>query len=346
MAGGSGERFWPLSRKLRPKQLLRLTDPEKTMLHEAVDRIAPLVGKENVYIATATHLADPIREAGIVPDSNIIAEPDKRNTLGCLAWVSANFLARGHDDVSIAILTADHKIEEPELFRSTVDAAMTLAEATGGLVTMGITPSRPETGYGYIEGGPETGPSARKVLRFREKPDLETAKRFVDNGNFFWNSGMFFWTQRAFLSELGNAEPDAHRILHAIAEALARNDQEGAIEHFRTIPNLSIDYALMEKARDVYVIQAQFPWDDVGSFDSLFRTMQVDENGNVIIGVVSVKDCVGCVFYNESTSGVLTAVGMKDIIMVQTDDVVLVAPASDAQRVKELVGMISDSAFL
>ena len=150
MAGGSGERFWPLSRKLRPKQLLRLTDPEKTMLQEAVDRIAPLVGRENVYVATASHLADPIRAAKIVPDANVIAEPDKRNTLGCLCWVVATFMARGISDVSVSILTADHIIGSPEVFRQTVDRALTLSEDTNGLVTMGVSPTRPEIGYGYI----------------------------------------------------------------------------------------------------------------------------------------------------------------------------------------------------
>ena len=135
MAGGSGERFWPLSRKLRPKQLLRLTDPNKTMLQEAVDRIAPLVGRENVYIATATHLEAPIRSANIVPDCNVIAEPDKRNTLGCLSWVAATFLSRGMKECSVAILTADHVIENPDLFRKTIDQGLTLAEETKGLVT-------------------------------------------------------------------------------------------------------------------------------------------------------------------------------------------------------------------
>lgn len=316
------------------------------MLHEAVDRVAPLVGAENVYIATATHLEDPIRAAGIVPENNVIAEPDKRNTLGCLCWVSANFLARGIEDVSIAILTADHKIEEPDLFRDTVDHALELAEESGGLVTMGIAPSRPEIGYGYIEGGNDLSPRSRRVTTFREKPNLETAIDFVASGNFYWNSGMFFWTQKSFLDELAKAEPKAYDALHSIAGQLKAGKETEAIEAFRSIPNISIDYALMEKANEVFVVKAEFPWDDVGAFDSLFRTMPVDSDGNVLIGNVQCRDCSGCIFYNDSTNGVLTAVGMKDIIMVQTDDAVLVAPASDAQRVKELVGMIAGSPYL
>lgn len=345
MAGGSGERFWPLSRKLRPKQLLRLTDPDKTMLQEAVDRIAPLVGQENVYIATATHLAEPIRAAAIVPDANVIAEPDKRNTLGCLGWVAATFSSRGMAEVSVAILTADHKIEEPEHFRQTVDQALSLAESTGGLVTMGVSPNRPETGYGYIECG-EPLNEGRRVLSFREKPNLELAKSFVESGNFLWNSGMFFWTQCAFMNELTQADSASCQIIDDIVSSLKEDDTETAADHFRRFPNLSIDYALMEKSGNVFVVPAMFPWDDVGAFDSLFRTMPTDENGNVIIGNVLAKDCTNCVLYNESDQGIMSAVGMSNIIMVQTKDATLIAPSDSAQRVKELVGMITDSAFL
>ncbi len=346
MAGGSGERFWPLSRKLKPKQLLRLTDPNKTMLQEAVDRIAPLVGRENVYIATATHLETPIRAAGIVPDSNVIAEPDKRNTLGCLSWVAATFLSRGMDDVSVAILTADHVIESPDNFRETVDRAITLSESSGGLVTMGVTPVRPETGYGYIESGNDISEFAKSVVRYREKPDLETAKQFVSAGNFYWNSGMFFWTQEAFFKELNDTQPETVSIINRMASALKAGNNETAIEEFRNIPNISIDYALMERASQVYVVKAEFPWDDVGAFDSLFRTMPHDENGNVSIGSVTATDCTGCIFYNDSTNGVLTAVGLSDMILIQTDDVILAAPSTDAQRVKELVTLMKGSLHL
>lgn len=316
------------------------------MLQEAADRIAPLVGSENVYIATASHLADPIRSAGIVPDLNVLAEPDKRNTLGCLCWVAAQFLARGIENPSIAILTADHIILEPDLFRSTVDAALSLAEETKGLVTMGISPTRPETGYGYIEGGKSLESESQRVLRFREKPDLATAQSFLEQGNFYWNSGMFFWTLDSFLSELSAAEPEAVQVIRNMAAALRSGDDSLAMEEFRSIRNLSIDYALMEKATDVFVVKAEFPWDDVGAFDSLMRTMPTDENGNVLLGRVFVKDCKNCILYNDSSSGIMSVVGLNDVIMVQTDDIVMAAPLSDAQRVKELVGMITESSYL
>lgn len=357
MAGGSGERFWPLSRRLRPKQLLRLTDPDRTMLDEAVHRIEPLVGAGNVLVATATHLQGPIREAGLVTEENVIAEPDKRNTLGALVWLAAVLASRpgeegegGFDEpISLAILTADHKIDDPMTFRKDVELALQIAEETGGLVTLGIPPTRPETGYGYIEAAPQDevtrGRNVFPVASFREKPDKATAEEFVRGGGFTWNSGMFFWTLAGFASELKTAHAEAHAIMLRIAEALRAGDQAAAEAAFRELPDLSIDYALMERAKRVYVVPANFPWDDVGAFDALLRTMPSDEYGNVILGEVHAVDCEGCLLYNEAGEQVLTAVGLRDQILIQTHDAVLVAAISDAQRVKEIVGRIKGSVF-
>ena len=347
MAGGSGERFWPLSRRDRPKQLLRLTDPDRTMLDEAVDRIEPLVGAGSVLVATAPHLQEPIRAADLVPDENVVAEPDKRNTLGALVWLAAFLRARhGAEPISLAILTADHKIDDPAIFREDVALALSVAERTGGLVTLGIPPTQPETGYGYIEAAASEGEDGVfPVASFREKPDLATAEGFVARGGFTWNSGMFFWTLDGFASELSHAHPEAHAILLRITEALKAGDQAGAEAAFRELPDLSIDYALMERAKRVYVVPARFPWDDVGAFDALLRTMPTDESGNVVLGDVRAVDCRGCLLYNEAGEQVLTAVGLRDQILIQTHDAVLVAALSDAQRVKEIVGRIKGSVF-
>ncbi len=362
MAGGSGERFWPLSRKERPKQLLRLTDPDRTMLHEAVERIEPLVGAGHVLVATAPHLQGPIREAGLVAPGDVLAEPDRRNTLGALVWLAASLAARhseaGGDGwsepVTLAILTADHKIDDPQTFRKDVDLALRVAEATGGVVTLGIPPDRPETGYGYIESAPQTdeikrafpGETVFPVASFREKPSLATAEGFLRLGTFTWNSGMFFYTLRGFMDELEAAHPESHAIAHEIADALKAGDDAEAEAAFRRLPNLSIDYALMEKAKRVYVIPASFPWDDVGAFDSLRRTMPSDARGNVILGEVQAVDCEGCILYNEAGEHILTAVGLKEMILVQTHDAVMVAPMTDAQRVKEIVGRLKETSFV
>lgn len=343
MAGGSGERFWPLSRRLKPKQLLRLTDPNRNMLEEAVERVAELVGRENVYIATAAHLEEPIREARIVPDQNVLAEPDKRNTLGCLAWVAAFFASTG-EPVSMAILTADHLILEPEQFRSTLATAFDHAEETGDLVTLGISPSRPETGYGYIEAGEEVGTKGlKRVHCFKEKPELEIAKQYVASGLYYWNSGMFIWTLAGFLRELEASVPVAFDLTRQMA---AEQDYETRCGLFQRLPNLSVDYAVMEKAKQVAVLRATFPWDDVGSFDSLFRTMPRDEDGNVTIGQVTQMGCKNCILYNDSPGSVLTAFGQTSQIVIKTQDATIVVPVEEAQAVKQIVSMLSGSEFV
>jgi len=349
MAGGSGERFWPLSRKLRPKQLLRLTDPDVTMLEEAVNRIAPLLGRDNVFIATSAHLAAPIRKAAIVAPENVLAEPDKRNTLGCLAWVAASILARYGETgrhATLSILTADHKIDDPDQFRDDHTLAITIAEETDSLVTLGIKPNRPDTGFGYIEFGEQVDSHTSRVKMFREKPDLATAKSFLEQGNFLWNSGMFTWKVSTFCDELAAVDPASAALVLSMAEALEKAHEDHAITLFRQLPNISIDYALMEKSSKVFCVRASFPWDDVGSFDSLLRTMPLDEQGNVSIGHVVAKDCSGCVLYNDTEDRVLTAVGLRDMILVQTGDAVLMAAISDAQRVKEIVQMLGFSSYL
>ncbi len=346
MAGGSGERFWPLSKPGRPKQLLKLTHPDETMLEEAVKRIQPLVGDGNVYVATGRSLRQPIEESRIVPTSNVIAEPLKRNTLGALTWVAAVMLAQDSGPVTLGIVTADHKIGDPERFRKVVETAMTVAEAGGGLGTIGIVPDRPETGYGYIEVDPapldSNGRKYFKGRSFREKPSLATAEEFVKAGNFYWNGGMFFWTLDGFMSELEHAHPDAHTATLKMAEALRKGDEAAAEHVFEALPNLSIDYALMERAKNVFVVPSDFPWDDVGAWDALERSMEPNEQGNVIQGNVIAIDTSGCILYNEDPDAVLSVLNVEGLIVVSTPGAVLVCRKEDAQRVKEIVKQLAD----
>lgn len=337
MAGGTGERFWPLSRANRPKQLLRLSSPNQSLLEEAVSRVAPLFGTEGVFVITGKSLYEPISATNLLPTSQIWVEPHKRNTLGALVWVAAKLTAQGDSDATLAILTADHRIADAEAFRASVNLALRTAESTGGLVTCGIHPTRPETGYGYIE--PDTQMSDLGVYlakSFREKPDSETAKQYAESG-FLWNSGMFFWTVDAFSRQLQSARPDAHQTLLRIAERLECGDSDGAERVFAELPNISIDYALMERATDVYVVAADFGWDDIGAWDSLPRTLGVSEGGSTIFGNVLEIDGNGCVLYNASERAILTVIGAQDLIVVVTDDAVLVCPKDQAQRVKEIV---------
>lgn len=342
MAGGSGERFWPLSTPTRPKQLLNLTSPDRTMIEEAVDRLEPVVGTENVYLSTTVALAGPIRAAGVVPEDRILAEPLRRNTLGALVWVVASLVARGETEASVAIVTADHAIGEVARFATTIDAALDAAETTGGLVTIGVTPVRPETGYGYIERDESSavelpkGRVAHAASSFREKPDAGTAEEYVSTGRFLWNAGMFFFTIAGFRRALATTQPLATDVLDAVAARLGVGDAKGAEESFAELESISFDYAVMEKADIVHVVESDFPWDDVGAWDALDRTMSADEGGNVVVGPAAILDTKDCVVYNETSDLAVGVCGVEGIVVVVTESGVLVCRKEDVQRVREV----------
>lgn len=344
MAGGAGERFWPVSRTSRPKQLLRLSRPDQSLLEEAVARVLPLFGKDGVFIATGKSVEIPIRESGAVAPENVWVEPLKRNTLGCLCWAAANLKSKYDENVGMAILTADHLIAPPEPFRDCIELALKTAEASGALVTIGIRPTRPETGFGYIELDPATEAEGGvfQARSFREKPDAETARTFVEAGNFRWNSGMFFWTLNDFLRELESAQPEANAATCRIADALRKDDHEAAERSFADLPNISIDFAVMEKASRVAVVSSRFDWDDVGSWDALERAFPTDEHGNVTYGDVAAIDAESCIVYNDTSEGLAAVLGVRDLLVVFTNGAVLVCPKSDAQRVKEIVQAVKD----
>jgi mannose-1-phosphate guanylyltransferase len=346
MAGGSGERFWPLSRKDRPKQLLKLTSEQHTMLEEAVLRIAPLIPSEHVYIITGEHLVDPIRKASTgVPPANVLAEPCKRNTSGALAYVTAALLAKYRVDagaLSMAVTTADHHIGEPVLFRKTVDAALSAAERDDVLATLGVVPTRPETGYGYIQietGGPTEQTNTipvRPVTAFHEKPSRERAEQFIAQGNFFWNSGMFFWRVSTFLAELESARPALATAVRGMRDAMLKGDTAGVRRIFEELDDISIDYALMEKTRRVVMARADFPWDDVGAWPALDRSHAKDHCGNVTLGSPVLIESHNCIVYNElgADEMAVSVIGAENLVVVVTRDAVLVVPKERAQDVR------------
>lgn len=343
MAGGSGERFWPVSRNSTPKQLLKLADPDRTLLEQARDRVEPLVGNRKVFIAIGKTVEHAVRDADLVPQANVLVEPAKRNTLGCLCWAAANLIAREMHETTIAVVTADHLIQDEDAFRNCINLAMQTAEETKGLVTIGIKPTRPETGYGYIEVASGSLDSATPVVSFHEKPTAEIAQQFLDNGNFFWNSGMFFWTVDAFLHGLSLAMPEVERLTAQMANLIMLGEKEAAELKFEEIPNQSIDYALMEKASNVYMVPATFGWDDIGAWDALSRTFEQDDSGNVHVGDVEVVDSADSIVYNEAPGVTVAVVGMKDVVVVTTADAVLVIPKDQAQRVREIVAKLKES---
>jgi mannose-1-phosphate guanylyltransferase len=338
MAGGSGERFWPLSTPQRPKQLLKLTPSGMTLLEESVARVAPLVGNGNVYISTGKHLTEPMLQTlqELSPE-HLLAEPEKKNTLGAVLWSMASVSARINGPISFAFVTADHLISPADAFQRTASKALDIAERTGALVTVGIPPTRAETGYGYIEAEDGSGVTAgSRVKRFLEKPDAPTAESFLKSGRFLWNSGMFFWTEEGFLEQLRQANPGYAALYSRLCEAIQAGDMEGAAAHFSQLPSLSIDYALMEKASNVYVVRAEFDWDDLGAFDSLQRSMEADESGSVITGEVQQVDSHGNVVYNATTGQTVHLLGVEGLVVVITDNDVMICPKHRAQEVRKL----------
>lgn len=243
----------------------------------------------------------------------------------------------------MAILTADHHIGEAGAFRKTVETALKVARTTAGLVTIGIKPIRPETGYGYIE--PDlTAPifeSAYRARSFREKPDSEAAARYVESG-FLWNSGMFFWTLGSFWDALAETQPEALEVVRSVSEALRHGDELMAEKAFLDLPSLSIDYAVLEKAPSVFVVTGDFPWDDVGAWDSLERTLQRKENGNVFEGDVVAIDAVNSIVINGSKGMAVGVLGMENVVVVVTDDAVLVCPKSRSQEVRRVVEQLRE----
>lgn len=352
MAGGSGERFYPLSRSKRPKQLLPLVTPGKMMIEEAIERVTPLIDIEDVYIITSKALQHIMREMlPALPPENIIAEPYKRNTAPCLALAASVVCARyatSHtpEQISIAVLTADHSFANVEAFREQIDEALSYAENNAAFVTLGIKPTRPETGYGYIELGDTLSSDIHRVERFREKPNADTAQEFLDAGNYLWNSGMFFYRCDTFIEGLKEHLPEVGEQIMPMATALthdvhvAIDGSSESIDHiFSEFPDISVDYALMEKAENVAVLPSRFIWDDVGSWDSLDRTNPHDEQGNVSVGLTTIIESNNSIIANYSSdqSIMVSAIGMEDVIVIVTDDSIVVCPKDKAQDVKKAV---------
>lgn len=335
MAGGSGERFWPVSQPDCPKQFLRLAHPEKSLIVQSFERAARL---GEAFVATNARFAALSAEACGTDPAHVFAEPDKRNTLGCLVWVAGSLMARFPDHrVTLAVLTADHRIEPVEAFVRCAERAMEAAEDTGGVSVIGIRPERAETGYGYIEAVSADAPVS-PVSRFREKPDLATATEFVRDPRYSWNSGMFFLTLPSLLAELERQQPVAFTAAHDIARALANGDQPAAESAFRRVHSNSFDKAVMEHAAKVSVVRAEFEWDDLGSWDALRRSVPPDGAGNVAVGEAQFLDSASNSVYVDGSTQKVSLLGVTGMVVVVTPDAVLVVPESRAQEVKRLVG--------
>ena len=353
MAGGTGERFWPLSRRHRPKQLLRLVG-ERTMLEDSLERIVPLTGYENLYVATGADQAPLVEK--VLPNlapGNILGEPMGRDTAACLALALAHLSRRGGDP-TMAVMTADHWIGGEERFRADCQAAFEQAEAEDVLVTFGVQPTRPDTGLGYIELGDKVGrrqgSEVFEVRRFREKPDAKTARTFLEAGNFLWNSGMFVWRCSVLRRAMTDHVPHLARASDEMVDALGRSDERERLTRiFERLPKISIDFAVMEHARNVRCVRATFEWDDVGTWWALARHHPTDRDGNVVLAREAVVlETARSVIYGDSgrereEAPLIATLGVEDLVVVVSSDAILVCHRDQAHRLKELVQKLRDS---
>ncbi|MBT3202246.1 MAG: mannose-1-phosphate guanylyltransferase [Phycisphaerales bacterium] len=342
MAGGIGQRLWPLSRKSRPKQLLSLVDG-KSLLDVAVDRLAGTFENENIYIITNAEYVDDIAAAlPQLPAENIVGEPMGRDTANAVALAAA-ILAGKDPEGTMAVFTADHIIRPIEELAQSVETACQTAEAdTQTLVTFGIKPTSPHTGLGYVHCAKASEGDIFDVVGFVEKPDHPTARRYVENGNYYWNSGMFVWTIPAIQAAIGEFLPDSKTKLTAITDLVAQGQDYTAAmnEIYPQLEKISIDYAVMEKARKVRMVPLSCEWLDIGSWPAIENVAEPDDLGNAVIASTTVLlDSCRNVIVSEDDH-LITLIGMDDCVVVHSPDATLICKKSDSQRLKELLAMI------
>ncbi len=347
MAGGSGTRFWPKSTKKHPKQFLNLFG-DQTMLQTTADRIKELIPAERLWVITNDRYVDLVKkQLPEVPQKNIIGEAVAKNTAPCVALAAA-LIQEEDPDATLAVLPADHLVRHPEKFRKVLKAANAKAREGNNLVTIGIEPNRPETGYGYIEFDAEQSEiheekEIRKVKQFREKPDLQTAQQFIGSGNFLWNSGMFVWSTETILGEFEKHLPEISEQIDALSPAIGSEKQKEAIDQFyHACPSISIDYGIMEQSESVYVVPGSFGWSDVGSWNAVYNLREKDENGNVIetehITLTQSKNNL----VQSNSDKMIALVGVEDLAVVETDQAILVCNLNEAQGVKQIVNQLKE----
>lgn len=337
MAGGRGERFWPRSRKNLPKQFISLTGDGRTMIQLTIERILPIVDMQDIYIATNKDYMDLVREQlPNIPKENILCEPVGKNTAPCIG-LGAVHIARKYEDALMMVLPSDHLIKYNSMFINSLKAACNLAEQNTNLVTIGITPDYPETGYGYIKFNPEKSVGqAFAVDRFVEKPNLEVAKEYLATEEYLWNSGMFVWKISSILTNMEKWMSKTYSGLLRINEAIGTNDENIVLEkEFYDFDSQSIDYGIMEKSKDIYTVPGTFGWDDVGSWLAIERIRKSNEYGNVVSGNVITIDSKNSII--DGNSKLIATVGIEDLIIVDTDDATLICKKDSSKDIKKVL---------
>ena len=351
MAGGVGSRFWPMSTPEKPKQFIDVLGIGKSLIQLTVERFDTVIPIENVWIVTSEKYKDIVKEQlPGVPESQILLEPCMRNTAPCIEYVSRKIYAK-YPEANLVFSPADHIVLDVNTFREVIKNSLEFTENREAILTLGMMPTRPETGYGYIKRQQDNEITSQqdivqsselkvqspiyKVEAFKEKPNLETAKSYLNEGGYYWNAGIFIWNAKMVVNTIANLVPDLASVFDKI-EPYFYTDKEQEIinQYFPTCPNISIDYAVMEKSKEVYVFPANFGWSDLGTWGSLYTHLDQDENNNAIVGQnINLVDCKNCVVHTPSERKVVIQ-GLDNYIIAESDNTLLICRKEDEQEIK------------
>jgi len=341
MAGGIGSRFWPMSRNNFPKQFIDILGTGKTLIRQTYERFLSVCPKENIYIVTNESYLDHVYDQ--IPELNkdqVLAEPQRRNTSPCIAYASMKIYSL-NPDANLVVAPSDHVITDEKKFHQAILKGLEFTANHDSLLTIGINPSRPDTGYGYIQfNGDDNSEEFKisKVKTFTEKPNLEMAKFFLKSGEFLWNAGIFLWNAKTILKAFEDLMPDMYTLFHEGKEKLNTKDEAEYIKNAYTqCKNISIDYGILEKAKNVFVLSAEFGWSDLGTWKSLYEQLPHDTNGNAIVGPHVMVDHTSNCIINVSNNKLAVIQGLENFIVVETDNVLLICPKDDEQQVRNLV---------
>lgn len=345
MAGGKGERFWPMSRTNMPKQFLALTDSNLTMIQLTVKRVEPLVDIDDIYVVTNEKYKDMMYEQlPQIKKENILFEPIGKNTAPCIGFATT-VIKKKYEDANVIVLASDHIVKNETLYLSNLELAIKYANM-GNIVTLGIVPSHIETGYGYIKFNERISNSDMVYIvdKFVEKPNYEKAKDYCNSGKYLWNSGMFVWKNSVIYNSFKKYMPELYKNLEKIYNAIGTTDYDKVLrEEYEKMPSESIDYGIMEKTDNIYVIPSNFGWDDVGSWLSVERLRNCDIDGNIIEGNIVPYDSKNNIIINNSNNRIISTVGVENMIIINTDDVSLIMNKDNTQDIKKMLLKLKDT---
>ncbi len=341
MAGGIGSRFWPMSRTSLPKQFHDILGTGSTLIQQTFERFLSICPAENIIVVTSTIYKDLVLDQlDGIKEENILLEPSRRNTAPCIAY-AAHRIKKENKDAVMIVAPSDHLVLKENAFNKTIETAIDQALNSGNLVTLGIKPSRPDTGYGYIqfEDDPDSElEQVRKVKTFTEKPDIDLAREFIHSGDFYWNSGIFIWTLDSILRAFAQFLPEVNDLFVDIESSLATEKESEAIANVYSMSeSISVDYGILEKAKNVNVVLSDFGWSDLGTWGSLFSQIKKDKENNAVVGKNVVLNNSADNMINVPENKLVVIQGLNDFILVDTNDVLLVCPKDDEQKIKQIV---------